>query len=642
MASHRIERRLVAILAADIVGYSRLVEKDEAGTLATIKRLRQGAIDPVLVEHHGRIVKLMGDGAIVEFASVVDAVAGAVAIQSAVAKQQTDVPAERRIVFRIGINLGDVVVEGDDLLGDGVNVAARLEQLCEPGGVLVSGTAYDHLQGKLGLPLDFTGEHRVKNIERPVRAYRVRLDGEPARRPIMRLPRRGMFSLLILAPILTGLAAWWQWPVSPKATSRPVVAVLPFAVPAGSDPRLAQLADSLATGIMDELSISRVYSIMGRGASLAYRDRPNPARALGQEQGAAFVVEGILQQTGQSLRASAQLVDAATGEQLWSERFDRPLSDWDAVKDELGARIGNAMNSSAIRPAIRDRATRRPVDELEAYELALLAGDQLDKYSKEANARGLELADLALKRDPRSSAALVFRAWLYQQQIEEGYGPAAEALARWGEAVNTLLILDPNYAWGHVFLAAWFAYTGRKPAEALAELDRAVELAPNNPSLLAEVAELLPWQGQPQRARQLLDRAIRFDPDLRFNWRNYAIDFFLGHFGDSVDIIGGLTATGRWDNLYATLAQAQLGDAGATVLWRARLAESWADYSWELAASETGDFSPLATAERALWRDSHLKAQLPYCATAEQVVRLTIEPMPECDAERAKLAASRT
>jgi hypothetical protein len=152
----------------------------------------------------------------------------------------------------------------------------------------------------------------------------------------------------------------------------------------------------------------------------------------------------------------------------------------------------------------------------------------------------------------------------------------------------------------------------------------------------------LPWQGQPQRARQLLDRATRFDPDLRFNWRNYIIDFFLGHFRDTVEVTDGLTERGRWDDLYATLAQAQLGDASATALWRTRLSTSWPDYSWEFAASEAGDFSPLATAERALWRDSHLKAQLPLCATAEQVVRLTIEPMPECDAERAKLAASRT
>src|SRR3954464_826655 len=197
MAKARVERRLAAILAADVVGYSRLVEQDEASTLAAIKDLREQAIDPLLAEHKGRIVKLMGDGAIVEFASVVDAVACAVAVQKAVADRQAKSPPERRIVFRIGVNLGDLVVEGDDLLGDGINVAARLEQLCEPGGVLVSGTAFDHLQGRLGLPLEFTGEQQVKNIARPVRAYRVRLDGKPIRLS-MALPRKQNRHRLVL------------------------------------------------------------------------------------------------------------------------------------------------------------------------------------------------------------------------------------------------------------------------------------------------------------------------------------------------------------------------------------------------------------------------------------------------------------
>ena len=180
MATAWVERRLVAILAADVVGYSHLVEMDEAGTLAALKALRREVIDPLLAEHHGRIVKLMGDGALAEFGSVVDAVACAVAVQKGVADRQDGVPPERRIVFRIGINLGDVVVEGDDLLGDGVNIAARLEQICEPGGVLISGTAYDHLQGKLDLPLEFAGEQRLKNIERPIRTYRIRLAGARA------------------------------------------------------------------------------------------------------------------------------------------------------------------------------------------------------------------------------------------------------------------------------------------------------------------------------------------------------------------------------------------------------------------------------------------------------------------------------
>ena len=207
-ATARAERRLAAIMAADIVGYSGLVERDEAGTLAAIRALRREVIDPLLAEHHGRIVKLLGDGALVEFASVVDAVACAVAVQEAVASRQAQGPVERRIVFRIGINLGDVVVEGDDdLLGDGVNIAARLEQLCEPGGVLVSGTAYDHLAGRLDLPLEFAGEQRVKNIARPVRAYRVRLDGI-RRRGWLSPPGRGRRRLLpTLVVLLTLLLA---------------------------------------------------------------------------------------------------------------------------------------------------------------------------------------------------------------------------------------------------------------------------------------------------------------------------------------------------------------------------------------------------------------------------------------------------
>ncbi|MFO1039155.1 MAG: adenylate/guanylate cyclase domain-containing protein [Geminicoccaceae bacterium] len=636
MTAPRPERRLVAILAADIVGYSRLVERDEGGTLAAIRDLRARILDPLLAEHQGRIVKLMGDGAIVEFGSVVDAVAYAVAVQKAVAADQTRLPSDRRLVFRIGVNLGDVVVDGDDLLGDGVNVAARLEQLCEPGGVLVSGTAFDQLQGKLGLPLDYTGEQRVKNISRPVRSYRVRLDGKAARRPVVHVPRRALAALVALVLVVTGLVAWRLWPPSSGVSSRPVVAVMPFAVPAGSDPRLIELADSLAIGIMDELSISRIYVVMGRSASFAYRDTPNPAQALGKEQGATFVVEGALQQSGQSLRASAQLVDALTGEQLWSERFDRPAADWDVVRDELGARIGNAVNASAIRPAIRDRAMRRPVQDLAAYELALLAGDRLEDYSKEANAKGLELTDLALQRDPRSSAALVYRAWLLQQQIEEGYGSPPEALRLWGETVRALSDLDPNYAWGRLFLASWGAHANRSHAEVLAELDRAVELAPNNPGLLSEVAELLPWQGQTERARQLLDRAGQLDPELRFNWRYYIVDFFDEQFRDAVDVIDGLTTTGRWEHVFATLAEAQLGDAEASSIWRKRLAESWPDYSWELAASQAGDFAPSAQAGRTLWRQAHHRASLALCASPQDVVRLAIRRLPECDAERAK------
>ncbi|HST93290.1 MAG TPA: adenylate/guanylate cyclase domain-containing protein, partial [Microvirga sp.] len=267
----------MAILAADVVGYSHLVEMDEAGTLAALRALRREVIDPLLPEHHGRIVKLMGDGALAEFGSVVDAVACAVAVQKGVAEQQADVPIERRIVFRIGVNLGDVVVEGEDLLGDGVNIAARLEQICQPGGVMISGTAYDHLQGKLGLPMEFAGEQRLKNIDRPIRAYRIDPGGLP---PAVKAPRlrRGLFWPLALAALLIlglGTGTWlWRGTDNPvPAQQRPAIAVLPF-VTFAADEASNRLANGLTDDIITDLSRQTGIDVIARASTEVYKRRP--------------------------------------------------------------------------------------------------------------------------------------------------------------------------------------------------------------------------------------------------------------------------------------------------------------------------------------------------------------------------------
>jgi TolB-like protein/Tfp pilus assembly protein PilF len=416
---------------------------------------------------------------------------------------------------------------------------------------------------------------------------------------------------------------------------------LPFAAPADGDPRLLKLADGLTTSVTDALSISRIWTVLGRGTSFAFRDRPDAPRDLGREAGATFVAQGTLLQAADRLRASVELIDAHSGERVWSERFERPTSDWAAVEDELGARIGDALYRDAIRQAIRERAAQRPPDELAAHELALMADDQSELFTHEANARGLELTEHALARDPRSSFALFIRGRLFRQQVNEGFAPAGEAMTGWGEAVRKLVDIDPNYAWGHLDLGNWYAYSSKQDALVLAELDRALELAPNNPQILSQVAEQLPWTGQPEQAAELLDRAVRFDPRMRFNWRQYQVGFFLGRFREAVDLIEGFNDTSRWDHLFATLSYAQLGDAVRAADWRARLTESWPEFSWELSAAESGDFSPAAKEERALWVDSLAKAGLPLCATAEQMERLKINPLPDCQAERAKLAASR-
>ena len=259
MDQTRVERRLSAILVADVVGYSRLIEADEGATIAAVRALRVEVIEPLVASHRGRVVKSMGDGMLIEFGSIVDAVACAVAIQKELADPAADASPSRLLVLRIGINLGDVVVDGADVLGDAVNIAARLEQLCEPGGVLISGTAYDHMQGKLGLPLDFIGEEQVKNIERPVRDYAVRLDGVPPAQRLWRWPLRESLRIPLAAVVLLvaagfGAAAYhfWPRPVPVVATAKPSIAVLPF-VNLGSDAESGRLAEGLTDDIITDL-----------------------------------------------------------------------------------------------------------------------------------------------------------------------------------------------------------------------------------------------------------------------------------------------------------------------------------------------------------------------------------------------------
>jgi adenylate cyclase len=387
MATARTERRLTAIMAADIVGYSRLIEADEAGTLSAIKELRREAIDPLLAEHHGRIVKLMGDGAIVEFGSVVDAVASAVAVQRAVTERQAGVPPGQRIVFRIGVNLGDVVIEGDgDLLGDGVNVAARLEQLCEPGGVAVSGTVYDHLQGKIDQPLDFAGEHRLKNIARPVRVYRLRTDRPAAGRrswAARRLPGRPRRSriaaaLAVLSVLLVG-GALALLPGAPGQKLWPALAGI-LGLPAGEDPRLGpnsivvlpfdtvgggpeheRLADGLTEDIIADLARYPDLAVIARNTAFTYKDRPVRTTDLGRELGVRYALEGSLQVAGDRVRVTAQLVDAGDDRHLWAERFDRPLADVFAHPPGLrGLRLGGRPGAAHGRVRGRHQARRRP------------------------------------------------------------------------------------------------------------------------------------------------------------------------------------------------------------------------------------------------------------------------------------------
>jgi class 3 adenylate cyclase/TolB-like protein len=639
VAAARAERRLAAILAADIVGYSRLIEQDEAGTLAAIKDLRREVVDPLLAEHRGRIVKLMGDGAIAEFGSVVDAVACAVAIQKRAAARQAEAPPEQRIVFRMGVNLGDVVVEGEDLLGDGVNVAARLEQLCEPGGVLVSGTAYDHLQGRLGLPLEFVGEQRVKNIERPVRTYRVRVDGTAVRPVALRRYRRpgiAAATLALLVLVAAAAGGWWWYQTRIATTAEqtlpepPAMAVLPFQNLSG-DERLSRFANGLAADIIAGLSVSRLLTVIAPGTSLASADGPRDARRIGRELGVGYVLDGSLQADDRQLRATAQLVDTTTGAQLWSERFERPITDLPAVQNELTERIASTMlgiDGVALNAAT-DAARRKPAESLRPHEFVLLSMKQRRLGTREGNDDALELIERAIAIDPHDPASYVQLAFICQKQIENGWAASVdEAMARWLEAAKTAVDLDPTYAYAWLMLGKRYSFAGDR--RAAAELVRATELAPDNAEILAEVASELPWVGQTGRAVELIERAVRLSPTARFEWAQRVIYFFAGRFGEAADVVLAQDDPDSVGELWATLSFAQLDNATDAQQWRARLLESWPDYSAELFLGY-GDFAPGAAAERSLFLDSHVKAGLPICATPEQLAQNhDIKRLPEC------------
>ena len=397
---------------------------------------RRELIDPLIAEHRGRIVKLMGDGALVEFASVVDAVACAVAIQEGMAGRERDLPEAERIRFRIGVNLGDVIVEGEDIYGDGVNVAARLEGLAEPGGICVSGKVREELRKRLELAFAPMGRQRVKNIAEPVEAWRVVLGGVTSVRRFLRVPRAARraaaaaVGLLLL--IAAGVGGWW-WrqagETGPPLPDKPSVVVLPFDNPTG-DARLGRLADGMVGNVIADLPRFGVF-VIARGTSFTYQDKPHDARSIGRELGVGFLVEGSLQGDGQRLRATVNLVDTGTGAEIWSERYDRPLDDLFAVQDELAQRIANSIGGTrgAARRAQIEAARSKPAAALKAFDLYLLAEEMRRTRDEQSELKAQELIRHAIELDPTFARAYAVLGATYRRQVQYQWAPRDAAMA---------------------------------------------------------------------------------------------------------------------------------------------------------------------------------------------------------------------
>lgn len=510
------ERRLAAIFAADVVGYSRLVELDETATVAAVKDLRRALFEPLLAEHHGRLVKLTGDGLIAEFGSVVEAVACAAAVQKQLPDRQAEIPVERRIILRIGINLGDVLVDGDDLLGDGVNVAARLEQACPPGGVLISGTAHDQLPGKLDCRFEYAGEPRLKNIARPVRAYRMVLDSARD-------------------------AATVAWPSADK----PAVAVLPFENMSG-DPEQIYFSDGITEDIITELSRFHELMVIARNSSFSFRGKSMDARDIGRSLGVRYLVEGSVRRAGGRVRITAQLVDAASGAHFWVERYDRALEDVFAVQEEISQSIVATVAQRIIQDS-EFAARRRQPEDIRAYDLFLQGNRLSDVFTPEAQARAQALFQGALQIDPGFARAHTGLAWIcLNRSVENNVGvPRAkdqdriDALRQAEEA----LAKDPNDPRVHAVFG-YMCLMWRDFDRAERHMDLARAMNPNDPLIQIFWAWMQSCLGKPKQALPAAEVAFRLNP-CHPNWYNYYhshILFGLGRYREAADLLERLIA----------------------------------------------------------------------------------------------------
>jgi TolB-like protein len=477
-------RRLAAILAADVAGYSRLMGADEEGTLERLKALRRELLDPKIAEHHGRIVKTTGDGLLVEFASVVDAVRCAVEVQQAMAERNSGVEADNRIELRIGINLGDVIVEGDDLYGDGVNIAARIEALADAGGVFVSNTVHDHVRDRLPFVFEDLGEQQVKNIARPVSVYRVR---DAAETPSVPAP-----------------------PVLPLP-DKPSIAVLPFQNMSG-DPEQEYFADGMVEEITTALSRIRWLFVIARNSSFTYKGQAIDVKQVGRELGVRYVLEGSVRKAGGRVRITAQLIEAESDTHLWAERFDGSLEEVFELQDQVAISVAGVIEPTLQAAEIR-RSAERPTSDVTAYDLYLRALALAFSWEKDAIIRALDLLEQAIERDPRYGSALVEAASRHYEIHVNGWTDDPEASRGRGiDLVRRALRVagdDPNVLSKAAYLLGYF---GEEIDAAIALLDRGLELNPSSARGWQYSGWLRCWTGQPDLAIKHFETALRLNP----------------------------------------------------------------------------------------------------------------------------------
>ena len=491
MPTNRVQRRLAAILAADVAGYSRLMGEDEEGTLAALTAHRTDLIEPCIAEHRGRLVKTTGDGLLVEFPSVVDAVRCAVAFQDGIRERNADTPENRRIEFRIGVNLGDVIVQDDDVYGEGVNVAARLEGSAERGGIVLSADVWRQVRGKVDHSFTDLGERKFKNIAEPVHAYLVDLG-------IGRSTKA------------SGL------PIGPDAVlNRPAVAVLPFDN-LSDQPGQDYFADGLTEDLITALSLRKSFPVIARNSTFAFKNKIPDVRDVGKTLDARYVIEGSLRKAGERVRITAQLIDAETGHHVWAERYDRQFADIFDLQDEMTEAIVNAVVPE-LQIAERERAKRKPPQNLDTWELFQRGLWHYYRGTKDDFIEARELFKRASELDPEFAEPHALLALMGVVEVLYGYSQSpSETLTQSAQSAQRAVQLDDRNALGHFVLCRVYSSSG-KHEMAIAEGEKAVAINPSLAFAHHGLAMALLWANKAEDAVVSFDNAIRLSPVRRQN-----------------------------------------------------------------------------------------------------------------------------
>jgi len=481
-----VTRKLAAILAADVAGYSRLMGEDEEGTLDRLRTHRRDLIDPKIAEHRGRIVKTTGDGILIEFSSIVDAVRCAVEVQQGMAELNAAIPDHKRIEFRVGINIGDIIIDGEDIHGDGVNIAARLESIAEPGSIFISESSYQQVRDKLAIRFEDNGEKQLKNIARPVRVYRIVLGAFPAKqRPLLALP------------------------------DKPSIAVLPFQNLSG-DPEQEYFADGMAEDIITALSKVRWFFVIARNSSFAYKGKVFDVRQVARELGVRYVLEGSVRKASNRLRITTQLVDATTGNHIWAERYDREIADIFALQDEITESVVASIEPQ-LYAAENLRIQSRPPESLDAWGCVIRALWHLARITQEDNDQARHLLNRAIALSPRYAKAHSLLAWAELNVARVGTSDPAIVLPLAERHAGTALASDDTDPWTY-FGAAYIEFFQSKYPEAIAAFRRAIELNPNFAMAHGWIGGAFAYDGNPDAALEAVGQAIRMSPQDPFNF----------------------------------------------------------------------------------------------------------------------------